>query len=345
MANLSAFGGAQPITPGGMVELGYAESDANLSINATVAASMTNISPELTVVCDGSPVMVEFFCAGARATVDAAGTTDALWFTLKVDGSVEEERLGVVGNVAGGYGSLTPIKLSHRMTPSAGSHTFRVGGWVSNAARTGYIGGGSPYPPAWIRVSKIVQQNDGLKPFWTPPVVTQLPSNATVGDQVVYAADATNGVYWSLYYDGIGTYPWKYIGGPPLHNSNGSYPGAINNASFVDVPSAANVTAPLDGDYMVDFNGKADFTSSQYGSLNNVTVMTATVAPSVAKAAGVATYTTSGGYVRGSFSRLVNLDGVSAGETIKMQARADVGSVSVVYHYTGMSVTPVRVAA
>jgi len=142
---------------GGLVELGYAENDANLSITATTGAGMDNISPELTVVCDGSPIMVEFFCAGARATTSGSGTTDALWFALKVDGSVEEERLGVVGNVASGYGSLTPIKLSHRMTPSAGSHTFRVGGWVSNAARSGYIGGGSPYPPAWIRVSKIVE--------------------------------------------------------------------------------------------------------------------------------------------------------------------------------------------
>jgi hypothetical protein len=142
---------------GGLVELGYAENDANLSITATTGAGMDNISPELTVVCDGSPIMVEFFCATARATVSGSGTSDALWFTLKVDGSVQEERLGTIGNVAGGYGSLKPVHLAYRMTPSAGSHTFRVGGWVSDATRSGYIGGGSPYPPAWIRVSKIVQ--------------------------------------------------------------------------------------------------------------------------------------------------------------------------------------------
>jgi hypothetical protein len=185
----------------------------------------------------------------------------------------------------------------------------------------------------------------GLAYGSTPPIVTALPANPQFGDVVTYIADATNGVAWNLQYDATGTYPWKFVGGPPLHNSNGSYPGAINSASFVDVPSGANVTAPLDGDYMVDFSGKADCTSSQYGSVNNVAVMTATVAPSAAKAAGVSTYTNSGGYVRAAFSRLVNLDGVSAGETIKMQAQAAVGTVSIVYHYTGMSVTPVRVAA
>jgi hypothetical protein len=147
-------------TTGGLVELGYAENEGNLSITATTGAGMDNISPELTVVCDGSPIMVEFFCATARATVDGAGTTDALWFTLKVDGSVQEERLGTIGNVASSYGSLKPVHLAYRMTPSAGSHTFRVGGWVSNATRSGYIGGGSPYPPLWIRVSKIVTASE-----------------------------------------------------------------------------------------------------------------------------------------------------------------------------------------
>lgn len=251
MANLSAFGGAQPITPGGLVELGYADSDANLAITATTAAGMDNISPELTVVCDGGPIMVEFFCAGARATIDASGTSDALSFALKVDGSVEEERLGTVGNVSSGYGSLTPIKLSHRLTPTAGSHTFRIGGWVTNASRSGYIGGGTPYPPSWIRVSKIVQQNDGLKPFWTPPLVTQLPSNPTVGDTVIYAADATNGIYWNLYYDGIGSYPWKYVGGPPLHDFTNSGFG-FTSTSFTTDTVYTGYTIPLAGDYTVE---------------------------------------------------------------------------------------------
>ena len=338
MANLSAFGGAQPITPGGLVELGYADSDANLSVNATVAASMTNISPELTVVCDGSPVMVEFFCAGARATHDAAGTTDALWFTLKVDGSVEEERLGVVGNVAGGYGSLTPIKLSHRMTPSAGSHTFRVGGWVSNASRTGYIGGGSPYPPAWIRVSKIVQQNDGLKPFWTPPIVTQLPTLATVGDQVVYAADATNGVYWSLYYDGIGTYPWKFVGGAPLTASTtAGLSGTITSTGFVASTPDLAVALPLSGDYWTTTTALAtNNTAGAWWMLGLNGPGSAVVDQLCAR---VMQHANGNWFNNGAHS--IKRTFTSSG-TVQMQYRVTAGTAT--FAERGFSLTPIRVA-
>jgi len=340
MANLSAFGGAQPITPGGLVELGYAERTSNYTLVSASSSYTTPFCGTITVVSDGSPLLIEF-----QSPASAVAAGGSIYINLVIDGSIT----GVIyQSIDTGSQQNVGIRASRRVVLSAGSHDIAVSAWGSGSPSPSIQaanGGVGSFHPMFLRVSKIVQQNDGLKPFWTPPVVTQLPSNATVGDQVVYAADATNGVYWSLYYDGIGTYPWKFVGGPPLHNSNGSYPGAINSASFVDVPSGANVTAPLDGDYMVDFNGKADCTSSQYGSLNNVAVMTATVAPTAAKAAGVCTYTTSGGYVRASFSRLVNLDGVSAGETIKMQAQAAVGTVNIVYHYTGMSVTPVRVAA
>lgn len=247
---------------GGLVELGYAESDANLVISATTGAGMDNISPELTVVCDGGPIMVEFFCAGARATVDAAGTTDALLFTLKVDGSVEEERLGVVGNVAGGYGSLTPIKLSHRMTPSAGSHTFRVGGWVSNAGRTGYIGGGSPYPPAWIRVSKIVQATQ-----W-PAVTTGTiictsstrPASPFEG-QKIYETDTG----LSLIYDGSAWVSPSVTHKPPMCKAYGNttVPDASDTTcSFsTEVFDTDGIFAPTSTDFTIQTAGVYLFTA------------------------------------------------------------------------------------
>jgi hypothetical protein len=230
---------------GGLVELGYAENDANLSITATTGAGMDNISPELTVVCDGSPIMVEFFCAGARATVSGSGTTDALWFALKVDGSVEEERLGVVGNVASGYGSLTPIKLSHRMTPSAGSHTFRVGGWVSNAARSGYIGGGSPYPPAWIRVSKIVEATQ-----W-PAVTTGTiictsstrPASPFEG-QVIYETDTG----LSLIYDGSAWVSPSVTHKPP--SAQITHPGNFTTNEGIGITVTGISTVSWDTDSM-----------------------------------------------------------------------------------------------
>ncbi len=342
MANLSAFGGAQPITPGGLVELGYAENDANLGISATTGAGMDNISPELTVVCDGSPIMVEFFCATARATVDGAGTSDALWFTLKVDGSVQEERLGTIGNVAGGYGSLKPVHLAYRMTPSAGSHTFRVGGWVSNAARTGYIGGGSPYPPAWIRVSKIVQQNDGLKPFWTPPLVTQLPSNPTVGDTVMYAADATNGVYWNLYYDGIGSYPWKYVGGPPLLDLVSASGETTTSSSYTALATAGpTLTLPLAGDYDVNISAQtASTAAAHYAGFSSYDVGATAANDAWAVMFGV----NYGPGYGSNADRTYRHTGLAASTSLVAKYRTP-QSVQVYFNERILTATPVRVAA
>jgi hypothetical protein len=115
-----------------------------------------------------------------------------------------------------------------------------VGGWVSNAARTGYIGGGSPYPPAWIRVSKIVQQNDGLKPFWTPPITASLPSNPDTGDQIIYKHSASGniGAHLPMIYDGT---KWQPVGQATLCR--------WNSGSGTQVFSSTSVTNVTVGDY------------------------------------------------------------------------------------------------
>ena len=240
MANLSAFGGAQPITPGGLVELVYGEADTAATITATSSASMDNLTPEVTVVCDGSPVIVEFYAPIARATQDAAGTGDQLNFVLQYDGSVQEDSWGRVANRSTAIGHLAPVSLQHRMTPTSGSHTFRVGAYVSNASRNGYVGAGSPYPPMFIRVSKIVQQNDGLKPFWTPPITASLPSNPDTGDQIIYKHGGTGniGSHLPMIYDGT---KWQPAGEAVLCRWN------CGSASQVfSVAAATNVTV---GDY------------------------------------------------------------------------------------------------
>jgi hypothetical protein len=118
-----------------------------------------------------------------------------------------------------------------------------------------------------LRASRIVNQNNGLKPFWTPPIVTQLPTLAQVGDQVLYAADATNGVYWHLSYDGLGTYPWKFIGGAPLTASAvGTYssPATGSTSNYVNsgLSGSPTITAPLAGDYITLVNASAKTSNS-----------------------------------------------------------------------------------
>ena len=87
---------------------------------------------------------------------------------------------------------------------------------------TAGAGSGQNMPP-FVVLNYIIKAipdtpRGGMTATFTPPIVTSLPLVPQFGDQVVYAADATNGVYWLLQYDASGTYPWKFIGGAPFHS-------------------------------------------------------------------------------------------------------------------------------
>lgn len=105
-----------------------------------------------------------------------------------------------------------------------------------------------------------------------PTIVTQLPTDAKVGETVFYAADAATGIYWQLMYDELGSYPWKFVGGSPLLNlvfGDGQW---TDSSSYADLATAGpTLTLPLAGDYDV-----------------NISVLTASVA--AAHYAGSASY-------------------------------------------------------
>lgn len=92
-------------------------------------------------------------------------------------------------------------------------------------------------------------------PPQTTPVVTALPSNAIIGQQVAFQADATNGVYWNFIYDGVGTYPWKFIGGPAMRSS---VSGNVATSSPTGTASSGpSLTLPLAGDYEATIGASA----------------------------------------------------------------------------------------
>jgi hypothetical protein len=332
MSVVSAFGGAQPITPGGLVELGHTERTTDFTTTQTAfstTASHNVFSTDLTVVCDGGPVLVEFF---VRLTAETTSTAYGQ-FALNLDG-VENARC------ATSYGSQY-VYFQRRITPSAGSHTFNVCPYSSLASTlTLYAGAGgsATAAPMFLRVSKIVQQNDGLKPFWTPPLVTQLPTNPTVGDTVIYSADATNGVYWNLYYDGQGSYPWKYVGGPPLYDAGGGYQ-TISSTSYVDL-TGVTVNTTLAGDYDV----RLDAQLQQPNGNGYVTLL------SVSHAGGTLgdytypiVYAPSTSGTDNGASRTARILGLTANNTLQGRARVNAGTGYV--GYCRLTATPVRVAA
>lgn len=84
------------------------------------------------------------------------------------------------------------------------------------------------------------------------PYVTALPPGPVDGQEIFYAADATNGVIWHLRYRS-GASGWEFIGGPPLQIYDVN---SVTQASstFADFSTAGpSLTMPLAGDYMVEW--------------------------------------------------------------------------------------------
>ena len=190
---------------GGLVELGYSEITSAVLPTATTAATSNTVISDLTVVCDGSPILVEFYSNQVRPN-NTAGTD--LKISLYEDGSEETREWGRFYNGVANYDNK-PCYLSRRLTPSAGSHTYKVTAFVSSG--TGYIGagsGGTGEAPAFLRVSKIVEATQ-----W-PAVTTGTiictsstrPASPFEG-QKIYETDTKK----EMTYDGAGWYAFNQV--------------------------------------------------------------------------------------------------------------------------------------
>jgi hypothetical protein len=229
VANVSAFTGAMPVIPGGTVELGYQSTDrTNVAVSQTTQANATELV-STTVICDGSPILIEFECCIACATGE--GVQIGVWVDGVYNSNFEANTNNQVLRLA--------YAQSRRITPAAGSRTISVRWWrwTGSTLQTSLTGN------AVLRVSKIVNQNDGLKPFWTPPVVTQLPSQATEGDQVLlYSSSPYAGYQTHQYASGS----WRTLGDsramgawqtytPTLAQSGTVSPVTVNQARYTQI--------------------------------------------------------------------------------------------------------------
>lgn len=141
---------------GGLVELGYSQITSSVNVTSTVAGTGTEVIAPLTVVCDGGPVLVEFWASQFRPDQSSGGTN--MTVSLFQDGSEFIRTWGYTQQVAAGFDGK-PVHLIARVTPSAGSHTFGVRGFLQSSG-TGVVAAGSGTTgaaPAFLRVSKIVQ--------------------------------------------------------------------------------------------------------------------------------------------------------------------------------------------
>lgn len=118
----------------GSTELGYAERTSNDTTTNTAYASSTSnkISGlSVTVVGQGLPVLVEFFCPGVFHSVAATGVS----VTLITNGALTSGQLATVDSSA--TNKSRALVMRRRMVLTAGtSYTFEVGKYV-DAAGTG----------------------------------------------------------------------------------------------------------------------------------------------------------------------------------------------------------------
>lgn len=128
------------------------------------------------------------------------------------------------------------------------------GGTTLLKTNNGGTGSGENMPPFLVTnyiikaLPDVPRQGQALGT--TPPIVTALPVNPQFGEVVTYAADATNGVYWTLQYDGGGTYPWKFVGGGSLFTQ---WTAAFSTSStgWTTDTAFTGFAIPLAGDYLV----------------------------------------------------------------------------------------------
>ena len=105
--------------------------------------------------------------------------------------------------------------------------------------------------------------NDLLVLGGVPAYVTSLPSSPANGQEVYYAADASNGVIWHLRYRSAasGSYKWEFVGGSALFATTS---GTTTTSGSLTSISSPSITVPLSGDYRITFG----FQGALFGATN-----------------------------------------------------------------------------
>jgi hypothetical protein len=134
----------------GSGELGYAEVTASdTTTNTSYASSISNkiAGLSVTVVGQGLPVRIDFFCTGASHSVAAKGVNAV----LLINGAVTSGQLGATVPPAVGFANS--LYLARRLVLTAGvSYTFEIGKYLVGAGTGTYAAG--PDNPMHLAVTR-----------------------------------------------------------------------------------------------------------------------------------------------------------------------------------------------
>ena len=138
-------------------EIGYDQITATVNLTGTTEGTATTVITCAAHTFDGGAVLCEVYTLILQTPNAAVGDT-AIVGLFESGTLVNRILLGRAVAVTAqqpqhpGFGAL-------RFTPSAGSHSYVVAGWVSSTTGTPQVvagtGGAGNNPPAWVRFTKV----------------------------------------------------------------------------------------------------------------------------------------------------------------------------------------------
>ena len=134
-------------TSGGS-EIGYTQIVANVNVTDTAEGTATALITSSALTFSGAAAIAEFF------TPSALGPTGGFMVFSLWEGATQIGRLVEMGGISGGQAQMA-ICARYRFTPTAGTHTYKVAGWVASTTGTPLIkagsGGTGADVPAYLR--------------------------------------------------------------------------------------------------------------------------------------------------------------------------------------------------
>lgn len=135
-------------------ELAYIEMVSNATVSATTEATANQLITDVGRAYDGTPILIEFFCPVVQVTANTSGN---FCIVALYDGSNSIGLMGDAGTTANVY-LEDEFRLSRRMIPTTGVHTYSIRSYRTNANCTAAAGDGSGaghYMPAYLRITRV----------------------------------------------------------------------------------------------------------------------------------------------------------------------------------------------
>jgi hypothetical protein len=141
-------------------------------------------------------MLIDFYTS--HATPSAGAVDRTLSIGIWIDGS-EFDRYFAYLESDTVNNMWQTITATRRLTLSAGVHTISIVAWANGGGTIAAGAGGNGISPAFLRVSKILQASQLLVTQSNAPIVTDLPSNPVVNQEVHHLV---NNSYFDKKYNG-----------------------------------------------------------------------------------------------------------------------------------------------